>query len=126
MFIIQSDHDTNKASKIFTISFAALLLMLIPVVLFAIYYHQYEDGGYKTIAKITLKDCTAGVDKECEYLGAVTKRPFLDDIKVKTTPKYPILICTKYIECKQEVLFINKNQIETIVDVNSGEKIILR
>lgn len=82
------------------------------------YYINYTNSGYSNIAKITLYTCTKDnktIEQDCEYIGAITYRPYLRELMITTTPLYPILNCPSPNNgCVQEQIFVDKGNVKSI------------
>lgn len=82
------------------------------------YHFNYTNSGYSNIAKITLYTCTKDnktIEQDCEYIGAITYRPYLRELMITTTPLYPILNCPSPNNgCVQEQIFVDKENVKSI------------
>lgn len=113
----------DNLSKFLRYANGLLGIICLTISIFITYYTNYVDSGYRNIAKITLYICIKDnkIEQDCEYIGAVTYRPYLRELMITTTPLYPILNCPSPTNpsnnCVQERIFVDK------VNVKSLEKI---
>lgn len=108
---------SEKFLKIFHIIFFPILVCLY---IFSVIAINYVNSGYSNIAKITLHTCTKDNKTiehraDCEYIGAITYRPYLRELMITTTPLYPILNCPSPNNgCIQERIFVDKRNVKSI------------
>lgn len=85
------------------------------------YHFNYVNSGYANIAKITLHTCTKDnktIEQDCEYIGAITYRPYMRELIINTTPLYPILNCPVYAgNCMQEKIYIDKSNVKSLIQL---------
>lgn len=96
-------HPKKKSSDILVriISGVGFLLCL-AILIFSIYTTYYKKGHQIGIVHT----------KERQYLGYIIKQPFMNDMAVYTTPKYPILNCPVFFDnCTQELIYIDKDDV---------------
>lgn len=95
-----------------------LLISLVMLIICCIHSHHknYINGGLSNVTKITVNECNIGAQntETCEFVGMVTYRPFLPELKIITTPLYPILNCP-IDSCVQEEIFVDKKKVVEIV-----------
>ncbi|OPH37662.1 hypothetical protein [Moraxella equi] len=86
------------------------------------YQSNYINNGYSNIAKITLYTCTKDnktIEQDCEYIGAITYRPYMRELMITTTPLYPILNCpSPNNRCVQERIFVDKGNVKSLEKLN--------
>lgn len=98
--------DTQDKIAVFLVLIIALFT--IPYMI----YSLYCTNGYNNVHKITHTCNQPEKQFQCVVIGQVAERPFLKEIKVKPTPKFPILNCPVYItDCDQTPIFINKDDV---------------
>ena len=65
------------------------------------------------LVRITLNNCNQ--EKTCEYIGIVTYRPYMSELLILTTPKFPMLNCPVGLEnCVQEQIFVDKGNVKSL------------
>lgn len=113
---IYKESDVNKFETLANRFF--LLISLVMLIICCIHSHHknYINGGLSNVAKITVNECNIGAQntETCEFVGMVTYRPFLPELKIITTPLYPILNCP-IDSCVQEEIFVDKKKVIEIV-----------
>lgn len=109
----------KKNSKINLAINSVLAIFLLFDFIYLTYLFNYKNSGYSNIAKITLHTCTKDnkttIEQDCEYIGAITYRPYMRELMITTTPLYPILNCPSPNNgCVQEQIFVDKGNVKSI------------
>lgn len=111
-----------KADKCLRCANGLLGVICLVLSIFLTYYINYTNSGYSNIAKITLHTCTKDnktIEQDCEYIGAITYRPYLRELMITTTPLYPILNCPSPNNgCVQEQIFVDKGNVKSLEKLN--------
>lgn len=112
----------KKNSKINLAINSVLAIFLLFDFIYLTYHINYKNSGYSNIAKITLHACTKDnktIEQDCEYIGAITYRPYLRELMITTTPLYPILNCPSPNNgCVQEQIFVDKGNVKSLEKLN--------
>lgn len=107
-------YSTNvEKGEIISFNFAVGLLLVLGAIFVPLFFYSfYSTDGFNNVHKITYTCNQPEKQFQCVVIGQVAERPFLKEIKVKPTPKFPILNCPVYItDCDQTPIFINKDDI---------------
>lgn len=108
----------ENLSKFLRYANGLLGIICLTISIFITYYTNYVDSGYRNIAKITLHTCTKDnktIEQDCEYIGAITYRPYMRELMITTTPLYPILNCPSPNNgCVQERIFVDKGNVKRL------------
>lgn len=117
--IISSFTVKNKSYAKFLLIINSILGVFFAFEFVWLTYHiNYTNSGYSNIAKITLYTCTKDnktIEQDCEYIEAITYRPYLRELMITTTPLYPILNCPSPNNgCVQEQIFVDKGNVKGI------------
>lgn len=110
-------HSKND-KKCYVIFMWIFGVWLFGILSWATYQRNYVFGGYSNIAKITLYTCTKDnktIEQDCEYIGAITYRPYMRELMITATPLYPILNCPSPNNgCVQEQIFVDKGNVKSL------------
>lgn len=112
----------HKIGKFLRYANGLLGVICLALSIWLTYHFNYVNSGYSNIAKITLHTCTKDnktIEQDCEYIGAITYRPYLRELMITTTPLYPILNCPSN-SCAQERIFVDKNNVKSLEKLNDS------
>lgn len=126
MVLVTMQRDCNKRyhkiDKFLRYANVVLGIICLVLSIWLTYQFNYINSGYSNIAKITLHTCTKDnktIEQDCEYIGAITYRPYLRDLMITTTPLYPILNCpSPNNRCVQEQIFVDKGNVKSLEKLN--------
>lgn len=105
----------QKTDKFLLYANSLLGVICLALSIWIIYHFNYVNSGYSNIVKITLHTCTKDNKTNCEYIGAITYRPYLHELMIITTPLYPVLNCPSPNNgCVQEQIFVNKGNVKSL------------